>query len=178
MSDAIYLPLSLRLSLTVSEAKTSLAITTFLSSDMPQILITHSAVDRVVAARRLAFILGVALIVLPRLPVQQHSVGIFTGSCLVTLGIFSFALRNWRTDRGLWMLSALLLCVYGPLYIYIQVRGIAGLLNNLGPNRNQPLAIEIAKAIDSGLAILVFGLLVRFVLTVTACNWSFSRDAD
>ena len=138
----------------------------------------YSSVDRVIAARGVTLILGIALVIVPRLIVQNHSVGVFTGGCLVTLGIFSFSLRKWRTDRGLWMLSALLLSFYGPLYIYIQSYEVANLLNNAGQNQIQPLAIQIAKALDSTLAIFFFGLLVRFVLAVTVYNWSFSREKD
>ena len=137
-----------------------------------------SAVDRVAAVWGVTLILGLALIVLPRLFVQGHSVGMFTGGCLVTHGVFSFSLRSWKTNRGLWMLSALLLCFYGPLYIYIQGREIFSLLNNVVLIGNRPLAATVAEAVDSALAIFVFGLLVRFVLAVTVYNWSFSRDTD
>lgn len=136
--------------------------------------LTDPQMDLVAVYRGRSVLIGLGLLIIPRICVPGQSSGVFTGLTLLALGIFALVLNRWRSDPGLWMLAALVLVIYGPVYIYLQCRSIAVLIRNVPVNARLNW-IQLGTTLDSCTALLVFGLLVRFVTTVVAGNWRMSK---
>ena len=134
-------------------------------------LISFSRADRLIASGKARMLIGFLLIVIPRLFVPGQPVGVLTGMTLVSFGIFATVLTFWKSDPGLWMLSALLLAFYGPLFVYLQTLAIFEFVLPVGPAANQQGWQRIGVAIDSAIALGQFGTMVRFLMTVTAKNF-------
>jgi hypothetical protein len=137
------------------------------------VLLPDTTIDATIARRWYCFALGVALVVLPRLIPRVHSTGVFTGLTLIALSVFSLVLTRWRTDTGLWMLSSLILTIYGPVYVFYQWLSCIRIFQKAAPQKAN--AWQIAEAVDAVIALLLFGFLVRFVLTITIRNWAVSH---
>ena len=137
-------------------------------------LLPDTTINAVIARSKHSLAIGVAVVVLPRFVQQVHSIGIFTGLTLIALAVFSLVLAAWRTDNGLWMLSGLGLTIYGPVYIYYKLHSCLRIFRNAVP----PVANawQIGEAIDAALALLLFGFLTRFLLTITVRNWTISHQ--
>ena len=138
-------------------------------------LLSDTTLNSVVARRKYLVAVGVAVVLLPRFIGQVHSIGVFTGLTLIALAVFSLALAGWRTDNGLWMLSGLALSIYGPVYVYYQLQSCIRIFQNAVPLVAN--VWKIGEAIDAAIAIIVFGFVVRFLLTITVRNWTMSNGA-
>ena len=136
-------------------------------------LLTVPQMDFITGSSKRSVFLGLGLVIIPRIFVPGQGIGVFTGITLIALGIFTLLLNRWRSDPGLWMLAALVLVIYGPVYIHFQYQSIAKLIQNAPPNLRLNW-IQIGTTLDRGIALLVFGLLVQFLTTVVFKNWQMS----
>lgn len=127
----------------------------------------------IVANRLRSVLLGLALLVIPRVIAPGQSIGALTGFTLYAFGIFALALKRWRSEPGLWMLATLLFVVYSPVYVYFQYQSTVLVFNNVlqKPGLN---GFQLASTLDGCIALVVFGALVRFLMTVVVRNWQVS----
>jgi hypothetical protein len=140
------------------------------------VLLTDTAVDGAVDRKWLCLMIGVALVVLPRVIVRPHSVGMFTGLTLIAFGVFAGALRHWRHDRGLWMFAVLLIVVYGPVYLYYQCQSVLRVVHGGPPNAANVKWLQWCSTIDACIGMIVFGLLMQFLVTVAIRNFQLSAS--
>lgn len=140
-------------------------------------LLHDLTIDRLLSLKAYIFLSGVALLTLPRLGPFGKRAATLTGIALIGLGVFAMVFQRFRTEPGLWMLSGLALTVYGPGYIYLQVKSIAGIINDVQAKRVADQFVQFAELLDCTIALLVFGFIVRFFATVIVANWALSRGS-
>jgi hypothetical protein len=92
-----------------------------------------------------------------------RDIGFVSGLMLLLFGGCTLGLRAWLRERGLWMLAALALCAWLPLYGAMQWDAIKRELN--GPN---PRLVWLGW--DAALAASVVWLQVRLLATVVRVN--------
>jgi hypothetical protein len=92
-----------------------------------------------------------------------RDVGLVTGLMLLISGLGAFGYRRWLRERGLWMLAALSLAAYGPLYVMIQY-------DNIKRHLNGPPAVVWGMTIDSIVAAGVVWQMIRFLASVVWYN--------
>jgi hypothetical protein len=87
---------------------------------------------------------------------------------LLLSGGLAGAFRVLYREKGTWMLSALALIAWVPLYVVLQVEG-----HRLQPNRGE--AVFWLRALDTLAAAAVTWQAARFLVAVTRLNWQCSR---
>jgi hypothetical protein len=92
-----------------------------------------------------------------------RDIGFVSGLMLLLFGGCTLGLRAWLRERGLWMLAAVALCAWLPLYGAMQWDAIKRELN--GPN---PRLVWLGW--DTALAASVVWLQVRLLATVVRVN--------
>ena len=122
------------------------------------LVVSEERLDSLINRARWYFLLAVALILL------EFAYGIGSASAVMAIGLAATggSLRSWRTERGLWMLSALFLVLNGVIYCVIEY----GQLRDLFDGRHSPWPI----AIDLCIATRLLWTQFRMHLTVTALN--------
>jgi hypothetical protein len=108
-------------------------------------------------------LLGAILLTLALGPLRD--VGIVSGLMLILCGGCAGGFRQWRTERGLWMLALVALFAWLPLYAIFQWEAIKLGINGQNPRR-------VLLACDAALAASVVWLQVRFLITVARVNRS------
>lgn len=93
-----------------------------------------------------------------------------TGFFAVWLGACGGMCRSWRSEPGLWMLSALFLSFSGVLYGMFTYHHIADFLQG----RHNRLFL----ALDATLATSLLWMQTRFLLSVTRANRLFSKEHE
>ncbi len=134
-------------------------------------------IDRIVGLRWYLLAAGVALLIvaitIPKLRGDgSYGYGGLTGFNLASLAIYAFALQKWRTDRGLWMLAALLVVLLTPCMLYFQWlrwKGNAGLAAVAADPSQRRLLI------DSAIALVILARTVRFAAAAGVHNWRLGR---
>lgn len=86
------------------------------------------------------------------------------------LGAMSGSFAKWRTERGLWMLGALYLIVFGGFSAVITYYQVADWIAGLA-------ALRGVMAVDWFIGTSALGYMVRFLWAVTYWNRYFSSDA-
>lgn len=134
-------------------------------------------IDRIVALRWYLLAAGGALLIVAVTIPKWRGDGSYgywglTGFNLASLAIYAFALQKWRTDRGLWMLAALLVVLLTPCMLYFQWlrwNGNAGFAPVAGDPSQRRLLI------DSAIALVILARTVRFAVAVGIRNWGLGR---
>ncbi len=85
------------------------------------------------------------------------------------LGAMSGSFREWRTERGLWMLGALFLIIFGVFYAVITYNQVTDWVAGR-------TALPGIMAIDWFIGTSALGFMVRFLWAVTCWNRRFSSD--
>jgi hypothetical protein len=146
-------------------------------------LMSDDQIDRTVAHFGRNFFCGIALVVLAiKLPADWRS-GIFSGVQLFSLGIYAACLRNWRTERGIWMLALLLTVTLSPLWILLEYQHFESVF--LRPFANQPpqrvdpprgtLSEQIRFTIDATIALMIYAKVIRLVSSVAVRNRQLTK---
>lgn len=86
---------------------------------------------------------------------------------LIGLGAMTGSFDNWRTERGLWMLGALFLLIFGGFYLMLTYFQIADWWVGRAPLRG-------AMAFDWFLGTATLSYMVRFLRAVTYWNGRLS----
>ena len=94
--------------------------------------------------------------------------GLITAVFAVGLGATAGALRNWRSERGLWMLAFLLLVLNCVIYGLMLIGQFGDLIRGVA----QP---ELGVSIDVAFATLLLSASIRFVVRVGRSNFELSR---
>lgn len=135
--------------------------------------LSDEAVDRIVQRRGLWMALGLGCIALGMLLPKGWGAGWLTGFMLLSLSLYGYCFRRWRTESGVWMLALLLVVTLGPCWLYFEwllwdsiVRANPG----LGPNRVQ-VWDRVRWFADGAFALMVFSRTVRLALSVAIGNW-------
>lgn len=81
---------------------------------------------------------------------------------LVSLGAMGRSFSTWRTERGLWMLSALFLTMFGPIHVLLIYHSV---LDAVAGG-----AIKSILAVDVFIGTSALGFMVRFLWAVTYWN--------
>jgi hypothetical protein len=98
-----------------------------------------------------------------------HDIGFVSGLMLLLFGGCTGGFRNWRRERGLWMLALVALAAWLPLYALMQWDALKRELNVPNPRR-------LLLGWDVALAASVVWLQVRFLVTVARVNYAlFAR---
>ena len=142
------------------------------------LLLTEKQIDRTVALAPYMFALSPLLIwVQIKFVPQGFGIGVLTLCSLFSLGFYALAFSEWRSDRGLWMLAALLVVTETPCYVYFAYwRYVAELqLLAAGP---RPVPFdwkEFKLAADIVIWMGLFQYLIRLAITVAIENWRRTR---
>jgi hypothetical protein len=97
--------------------------------------------------------------------------GVITAVFATCLGASGGALRDWRQERGLWMLASLFLVINVAVY---------GLLN-FGQAHDLMRGVpwgEFGLTIDVAIGTMLLASNVRFLWRVAKGNWTFTHLAD
>lgn len=121
-------------------------------------MLLHLA-DALIAHCRWPMILGLVLLGTER----AFGVGGLTGYALMALGTFGACFGRWRTEPGLWMLSALFLPIFGIPWLLLGVRAVLDLPGPAPPATADP-------SMDCALCVSLLGLLAVFLATVASVN--------
>jgi hypothetical protein len=92
-----------------------------------------------------------------------HDVGVVSGFMLLMFGGCTLGLRAWLRERGLWMLAAVALCAFLPLYAMMEWDAIKR-------NANGPNPRLVGLGWDTAFAASVVWLQVRLLATVIRVN--------
>lgn len=139
--------------------------------------LSDEAVDRIVQRRGLWLALGLGCVALGLLLPKGWWAGWLTGFMLLSLSLYGYCFRRWRTESGLWMLALLLVVTLGPCWLYFEwllwgaiVRANPG----LGANRVY-VWDRVRWSMNGVLALMVFSRKVRLALSVATENWKRTR---
>ena len=124
-------------------------------------MMSPTEVDRFMAYGLLAFLAG-GICWLCGLAVSM--------GMLIGLGAMSGSFNDWRTERGLWMLGALFLFIFGGFYVIAVYHQFADWFAGRAPLRGM-------MALDWFIATLALGYKVRFLWAVTYWNRRVSSSA-
>ena len=135
------------------------------------LLMTEAKAEHYVRNAGRYFILGIAFLVVVGTQDHDEKFGGIIGCMFILLAVHAFGLRKWRTEPGLWMLSAFvsvvgLLCYIGFTYegwwkLIVAAPAKAGRL----PKQN------LRWTIESSIALYVYFIHVRLSMTLTRLNW-------
>ena len=134
------------------------------------LLPTHQEISRFISYCRIFLVSGAVILFSQFFLPAGWKIGFLTGFTLFAAGIFGFALRRWRTERGLWMLALLLTVVYLPSIAYFEFlnwREIARLIAARGAGWPQ-----IRLMIDATTALLIASYAVKII---TGIAWENAR---
>jgi hypothetical protein len=101
---------------------------------------------------------------------QLRDIGFVSGLMLLLFGVCTLAFRAWLTERGLWMLAALALAAWLPLYAFMEWDAIKREFNAQNPRL-------FWLSLDTTVATLIVWLQLRFLATVIRCNRQLPRRA-
>ena len=93
--------------------------------------------------------------------------GVVTGWMALLVAACGGVFRPWRTEKGLWMLSAFYLVFSVALYGFLFHMNVEDPL----AGHQEGLLIGIDFAVATGM----LWMLIRFLVTVTRSNWRLSR---
>ena len=140
--------------------------------------LTERQINRVILNRGECFFAGLALMALPFVLPHGWRFGMFSGFMLLSLSLYGFALRKWRTEPGLWMLAVLLTITIGPCWAYFEFLHWWGLLAGLA-RKQAAHAItwdQLRFSIDAVIALTLFAGIVKLAVGVSIENWKRTRD--
>ena len=139
-------------------------------------LLSETAIDRVIASCGYAFFIGLALLAQVFLLPAGWGFGVLPGFMLFGLGIYGFAFRKWRTEPGLWMLALFLFIVLGFIYAYFAVIDInARFMQPAARAQLPPGWSDLRMVGEAGIGLALFQYQVRFFLSVLIQNWQRTR---
>jgi hypothetical protein len=139
-------------------------------------LLSDTQVDNYVNWWRRIFLIGLFVLVLPFLLPHGWGIGLFTGFMLMSLGIYAVWFRNWRSERGLWMLAVLLVLGLGPCWIFFEYLSFRSLFLKKANGGAMVFGWgEIRFVIDSSIALAIFAHIVKFSASVGIKNWRYTR---
>ena len=121
-------------------------------------MMSPAEIDRTIAFGLLAF-LGGAICWLVGFAVSTMM--------MFGLGAMTGSFGNWRTERGLWMLGALFLLIFGGFYVIFAYFQIADWWGGRAP-------LQGAMAIDWFVGTATLSYMVRFLWAVTYWNGRLS----
>jgi hypothetical protein len=141
------------------------------------LLLTETQVDRIVRQKGYYFCAGLALMIVPLYLPRGWGIGFFTGFMLVSLSIYGYSFRNWRTERGIWMLAALLIVVWTPCWLCFEYEHWRGVFPLPARNQNgQAFTWDKGRlVIDGTVALLLMAIELRLAVTVAKENWLRTR---
>jgi len=132
-----------------------------------KIWFTPQQIDRVIRSAPGYLFGGIALVLLHK---PLDSFLFLTGLFALWLGACGGTFRSWRTERGLWMLSALFLLISAGLYGIFAYHHVADFLRD----RHDRLLL----ALDATFATSLLWVQTRFLLSITRANWLFSKEHE
>ncbi len=77
------------------------------------------------------------------------------------LGAMCGSFRDWRRDRGLWILAIVFLLVFGPIYLAFV------LMEHFGSKAE----FSVLQVIDFAMATVALGKLCRLLVSLAVQNW-------
>lgn len=112
----------------------------------------------------------IVFVVVAALP-RDLKTGVFSGFMLLSLGIYGWALRRWRSEPGVWMLAALLVLLLGPICIAFEYSHWQSVFAR---NPNRFTWKEMRVSIDAIVALDLLFECVRFAFSVAVKNWKYT----
>ena len=138
------------------------------------LLLTETQIDRLVRYRRIALVGGLMLIVTAIALPHGWGVGGLTGFMLTSLGVYSFAFRNWRTEPGIWMLAGFLTVLLAPCWLYFEYQQFQRQFAPAVANNQVWNALRLS--LDTFFSLLIFGQIVGLSISVAFQNWRRTRN--
>lgn len=147
--------------------------------DFPMLLFPETQVDRYVRHWRASILLGICLLTVAFALPRGSGIGVFTGFMLLSLGVYSFCLRGWRTEPGLWMLAGFLTVFLTPCWAFFEYMHWEYLLSPRIANKKNPVSTWDAFrfSFDAIVALLIFERTIRLCVTVVIRNWKRTRNS-
>ena len=141
-------------------------------------LLSDTQVDNCVNRSRRILLIGLFVLVLPFLLPHGWGIGLFTGFMLMSFGIYAVWFRNWRSERGLWMLAVLLVLGLGPCWVFFEYLSFRSLFLKKANGGAVVLGWkEMRFIIDSSIALAIFSQIVKFAASVGIKNWRWTRHS-
>ncbi|MEX2287125.1 MAG: hypothetical protein WD648_08555 [Planctomycetaceae bacterium] len=94
--------------------------------------------------------------------------GVITAIYAGTLGAIGATLKDWRTERGLWMLAVLFLLFFGSVEVCIILNELWDAFRGAQPH-------GYGLTVDVSIASLLLSVLIRFLFAVARYNFALSR---
>ncbi len=139
--------------------------------------LTEVQIDRIVLKRRGIALSGIVLWVIFFAVPQGWKCGLFSGFMLLSLALYGFCFRRWRTEPGLWMLGCLLAVLMGPCWIFFEYMCLRGLFEKPLVNPvGQPINWRhLRNYVDAAFALFLIAITVKFAYSVMIENWKRTR---
>lgn len=136
------------------------------------LLLQDEKIDRMVSHwRSYLFASVVVILVVVALPVGLKTGG-FSGFMLFSLGIYSMALRKWRSEPGIWMLATFLVSLLVPICAFFEFWHWQSMF------ARKPIWLtwdEIRRSLDALVALHLLFECVRLAMSVAIKNWRLTR---
>jgi hypothetical protein len=140
------------------------------------LLMKESHVDWIIRHRTGLLLGGFSLIGLAFALPPAWKGGGLTAFTLIAFGVYGYALRQWRTDPGLWMLATLIAVLLTPCAAYFEIQVWK---HWLAPAQAIPApraeAERLLFPIDAVIAVYLLILTVRFAASASIYNWRRTR---
>lgn len=145
------------------------------------LLFSDEQIDRMVSRGPRNMLAGIAIIVILCCMPRGWRVGAFTGFMIFLLGLYSWGMRRRREEPGIWMAGALAAVLQGicwGLFEYMHLAHVLGPVigGGAGAQPAGPLRERAMLAVDFTLALIVYGITVRFWATIAVRNWQLTRS--
>lgn len=140
-------------------------------------LLSDETVDRIVQHRGRWMVLGLLGMASGMWLPRGWGIGGMTGWMLLSLSLYGFCFRRWRTESGLWMLALLLLVTLGPCWLYFEWL-LWDTTGRPDPGRvphRMSAWDKVRWSVDGATALFVFSRTVRLALSVAIGNWKRTR---
>jgi hypothetical protein len=141
------------------------------------LLLSETQIDWHVANRNAYLLGGLAMASQPFWLPQGFRFGVLIGFVLLSLSIYAFVLRRWRTEPGLWMLALVIVVGWTPGYFLFEWKHIVKVLDRVRAMQQQGAFdfAQLIRMLEIALGLSLMGTSILFAISVAIQNWKRTR---